>query len=192
MREHLKEDAQFTISVSVPHVTGYEDDEDSELVLDGPIYDDDLALSPAVLLDGLNIAHEASSGGDEHVLSYDAHGDLEFRGGLDDELADADADGETDPELDENNGEVPYSMAPTAATVNDGSDRDDESDHTFWDAIMRLTGNWQWPVFEDRDTYNKQRERYANLCTLVIILHAKLRLHQICSSYRYPRVDVSV
>jgi hypothetical protein len=40
----------------------YEDAEDSTLALDGPIYDDDLAPSPAALLDGLNIAHKASSG----------------------------------------------------------------------------------------------------------------------------------
>jgi len=125
VRERLEEDAQFAISVSVPRIAGYKDDEDSTLALDGPIYDDDLALSPAALLDGLNMAHEGSSGGGERVLGYNAHGDLEFRGSLNDELMDDDADGETDPEPDENCSEV---MVPTAAaTIDDKFDRDDNT-----------------------------------------------------------------
>jgi hypothetical protein len=158
VRERLEEDAQFAISVSVPHVAGYEDDEDSVLAIGGPICDDDPTLSPAALLDGLNTAHEASSGpgGGEHVLGYDAHGDLEFHGGLDDELTDADTDGESDLESNEKCSEV---IASTAATVDDKSDRDNESGHTFRDATMRLTGNWQWPVFENRDTYNEEHHR---------------------------------
>jgi hypothetical protein len=97
--ERLGEDPQFSLSISVPHVEGHEEHED--LAVDGPIYDDDLALSATTLIEGLetSVVQGVSLENDqEAILSFNANGDLEFHGGFDDQLTDDDADGETDPE----------------------------------------------------------------------------------------------
>jgi hypothetical protein len=51
LQERLDEDLQFALSISQPHVDGFEEEEDD--IVDGSIFEDDLAISADALIDGL-------------------------------------------------------------------------------------------------------------------------------------------
>ena len=103
MREQLDEDPQFALSISQPHIDGLEAEEDN--FMDGSIFDDDLAISTDDLVDGLtgNTSTDKSQVDDpeSHVMGFDEDNNFIIHGGPDDELTDTDAEGEPDPEFDQ-------------------------------------------------------------------------------------------
>ncbi|KAG5649751.1 hypothetical protein H0H81_002178 [Sphagnurus paluster] len=102
LRERIAEDAQFALSVSVPHVDNNngviaEDFENTDdFVDDSAVTADQLAGALGLLEASGNIGQDRS-----HWLEKDDEGNVILSGGLDDELADADAEGDVDHDLPE-------------------------------------------------------------------------------------------
>jgi hypothetical protein len=100
LRERLEEDPHFALSVSIPHIDKDMDSipEDSENTYDHCVDDpalsaDQLARTLGLLGSSDNIAQESG-----YRFEKDNEGNVILLGGIDDELTDADAEGETDPE----------------------------------------------------------------------------------------------
>jgi hypothetical protein len=98
LQETLDEDPQFGLSISQPHVDGHDTDEDE--FVDGQIFEDDLAIPADTLVNSLKPDNDRDMDIPPDI-SLNEDGDLVIHSRLDDELTDADADGETDPKLDQ-------------------------------------------------------------------------------------------
>ena len=101
LREHLEEDARFALSVSIPHIDEKIQDgvpEDSENTYDDFV--DDSALSADQLASALGLLETSTNKIQDESCrpEEDDEGNIILAGGLDDELTDADAEGDTDLE----------------------------------------------------------------------------------------------
>lgn len=93
MLERLEEDPKFTLSLSEPHVSSHEAEEDAQV--DGNNFDDNNAISADLLARSL---HSTDTGLFSNKIMRDGDGNITYCSGLDDNLTDNDAEGETDPE----------------------------------------------------------------------------------------------
>jgi hypothetical protein len=91
MRERLEDDVTFAINVSEPRGNDEHDE--------GNQHEDDLAVPPEVLAKSLaqvDVTDDFTGA----TVAMDDDGNCVLRGGVDEELTDADADGETDSDAD--------------------------------------------------------------------------------------------
>lgn len=99
--ERLEEDTQFALLVSIPHVDKNIENavpEDSKDIYDDFV--DDSVLSADQLASALGLLETSANNIQDgsHRLEKDDEGNIILAGGLDDELTDADAEGDTDLE----------------------------------------------------------------------------------------------
>jgi hypothetical protein len=97
MLERLEDDPTFVLSLSEPPVGDYATEEDARV--DGDVFEDDLAIPAASLAKYISGSQDDADASCSNV-TMDDEGNIEIRSGLDDELTDNDAEGETDPDFD--------------------------------------------------------------------------------------------
>lgn len=166
----MDEDPQFALSISDPHVGLSAADEDS---LDCPVFDNDLALSADALSQGLAAGDNFEQSTTGEGPNFDDRGDFVISGGLDDELTDDDAEGETDPELDADNSEgdivANYDLidALSDALGSNGNNLDE-----FQDPSIILVLGAQLPIYGSQYYLDQPACRFV----LVFIFSATLFL----------------
>jgi hypothetical protein len=165
LQERLDEDSKFALSISDPHVGTFATDEDQSV--DGPDFDDDLALSANELARGLTKGTPADYSAEGAVPGFDEDGNFVFHGGLDDELTDDDAEGDTDPEPDICDDEM---TADDALREDDSSGPDPASeDSDFKFSVQQRNDAKLDPVSEDDDFED---------ASIILVQGAELPIHE--------------
>lgn len=116
VQECIEEDPQFVLSLAKAHVNGCEDIEDGNA--DGPVFEDDLAVS------GNDLAAALNFGRTTNEIEFN-DSDIVFRASLDNELTDNDTEGDTDS--------------------NPDSDADEEM-NDMSNVVIWLTAGSEWPA----------------------------------------------
>jgi hypothetical protein len=161
LQERLDEDPQFTLSISDPQVGSSAADEDT--LVDGPIFDDDLALPAEALSrglatdDGLQPAQDNSTDG---VPGFDDEGNFVIHGGLDDDLTDDDADGETDPEPEFDDEDIAV-VLPSENETDEPIITEPESDSELQDPSIILVHGAQLPIYNGKYYLDQPACRYV-------------------------------
>lgn len=119
--------------------------QDEDAFVDGPTFDDDLALSADDLATGL------ANGNTEGIsAAFDEKGDYAIHGSPDEEWTDADAEGETDDEPEDCEDEVMISSQDinTTEQLETMSDNISDDDDEFYDPSISLVHGAILPISE--------------------------------------------
>lgn len=133
VQERIEEDPHFALSLAKAHVNGHEEIEDRNA--DGALFDDDLAIS------GNDLAAALNSELTTDEIEFD-DGDIVFRTGLDDDLTDNDAEGDTDSNPD-SDADAEMSDANHGAATSD-------SELMIWRTVE---SEGEWPI-DEREYFN--------------------------------------